>query len=87
MIKFMPNLLPLTEPDNEQPGGIKIKTGKLLLTFCGIALLTFAVSAVVTFLYSQIAYDAGRVDWATAFHFAIILGIVLTWNHYRNRKK
>lgn len=39
--------------------------------------VTFVVAAVVTYLYSLIAHGSGSVNWDTAFHLAIILGIVL----------
>jgi hypothetical protein len=39
--------------------------------------VTFVVAAVVTYLYSLIAHGSGLVNWDTAFHLAIILGIVL----------
>jgi hypothetical protein len=39
--------------------------------------VTFVVAAVVTYLYSLVAHGSGAVNWDTAFHLAIILGIVL----------
>ncbi len=39
--------------------------------------VTFVVAAIVTYLYSLIAHGSGSVNWDTAFHLAIILGIVL----------
>jgi hypothetical protein len=39
--------------------------------------VTFVVAAVVTYLYSLIAHGSGSVNWETAFHLAIVLGIVL----------
>ncbi len=50
---------------------------KLLLDMAITIPVTFVVSAIVTFLYSLIAHGSGSVSWDTAFHLAIILGIML----------
>lgn len=49
--------------------------------------LTLVVSSIVTFLYSLIVHRVGIVDWETAFRFAIILGIILTWMNVQEKKK
>ncbi len=55
--------------------------------FLRIFVLIFVVSAIVTFLYSLVVHKMGVVDWETAFRFAIILGIVLTWINVQEKKK
>ena len=45
--------------------------------------ITFVVAAVVTYLYSLIAHGSGAVNWDTAFHLAIIIGIVLPLSRAR----
>jgi uncharacterized membrane protein YvlD (DUF360 family) len=56
-----------------------METKKLLIDFAAIFVLTLVVTAVVTFLYSLVVHGVGIIDWETAFRFAIILGIVLSW--------
>ena len=56
-----------------------METKKLLIDFVAIFVLTLVVTAVVTFLYSLVVHGVGIIDWETAFRFAIILGIVLSW--------
>lgn len=46
-------------------------------------LVTFVVAAVVTYVYSLIAHGSGAVNWDTAFHLAIILGVVLPFTRVR----
>lgn len=48
--------------------------------------VTFVVAAVVTFLYNLIAHGSGFVSWDTAFHLAIILGIVLPLTRARGNE-
>ncbi|MFO8067342.1 MAG: hypothetical protein R6U11_07155 [Bacteroidales bacterium] len=60
---------------------------QILLYFLSVALLTFVVSAIVTYLYSLLVHASGTVDWGTAFRLGTILGIVLTWNYARDKKK
>jgi len=54
-----------------------MKAKGLLLDMAITIPVTFVVAAIVTFLYSLIAHSSGSVSWDTAFHLAIILGIVL----------
>jgi hypothetical protein len=64
-----------------------MKFKQILVYFLGMSVLTFVVSAIVTFLYSLIVHSAGAIDWETAFRFAIILGIILTWMNVQEKKK
>jgi len=56
-----------------------METKKLLIDFATIFVLILVVTVVVTFLYSLVVHGVGIIDWETAFRFAIILGIVLSW--------
>ena len=49
--------------------------------------ITFVVAAAVTYVYSLIAHGSGAIDWDTAFHLAIVLGIVLPLTRSRPRKE
>lgn len=60
---------------------------QIFFHFAGLFALTFTVSAIVTFFYSLIVYGTGIVDWETAFRFAIILGIVLTWTIIKEKRE
>ena len=60
----------------------------LLLDMAVTIPVTFVVAAIVTYLYSLIAHGSGSVNWDTAFHLAIILGIVLPLTRARiDRRK
>ena len=56
-----------------------METKKLLIDFVTMFVLILVVTVVVTFLYSLVVHGVGIIDWETAFRFAIILGIVLSW--------
>ncbi|MGB6681841.1 MAG: hypothetical protein WBF08_11045 [Candidatus Bathyarchaeia archaeon] len=56
-----------------------METKKLLIDFATMFVLILVVTVVVTFLYSLVVHGVGIIDWETAFRFAIILGIVLSW--------
>ncbi len=64
-----------------------MKISKLLKDFIIVFVITFVVSSLVTFIYNLIVHLQGAFDWATSFRFAIILGIIFPWLHYRERKK
>jgi hypothetical protein len=49
--------------------------------------VTFVVAAVVTYLYSLIAHGAGEVNWETAFHLALIVGVVLPLTRISARER
>ena len=51
--------------------------GRWLREFLGIFALTFVVTVAVTLLWSLLVDGAAQVDWATAFRFGIIFGIVV----------
>ena len=59
----------------------------IFMYFVSIALLIFSVSALVTFIYSLLVHETGKVDWGTAFLLVIIIGIVLTGNYARDKKR
>ncbi len=40
--------------------------------------LTLVTTAIASFLYSLIVHGAGIIDWEISFHFAIVLGIVIS---------
>ncbi len=40
-------------------------------------IVALVVTIIVTLLWNLIAHGDAIIDWATSFHFAIILGIVL----------
>ena len=65
----------------------KVNIKKPLFDFVIVFLIALAASVTVTFLWNLIFYGAGAVDWETAFRFAIILGIVLSWMKVRDRKE
>jgi len=46
------------------------------LTVFAVALVT---TAVVTLLWNIIGHGVYSVDWETAFRFAIVFGIIMTW--------
>ena len=63
------------------------KISRAIVDFLLTFVLAFAVTAIVSVLWNLIAHGEGTVDWATAFRFGIVLGILLPWMNARNRKK
>ncbi|PIW70151.1 MAG: hypothetical protein COW08_03375 [Ignavibacteriales bacterium CG12_big_fil_rev_8_21_14_0_65_30_8] len=57
------------------------------LYFVNIFILVIIVSALVTYLYSLIVHKNVAANWDTSFQLAIIIGIILTWLNYQERKK
>jgi len=54
-----------------------MKAKNFLLDVAVTVPVTFVVAAAVMYLYSLMVHGSGAVNWETAFHLAIILGIVL----------
>ena len=52
---------------------------KLVVEFGIVFAVTLVTVAIVTFLWNFIGHGTSSVDWDTAFRFAIIFGIILTW--------
>lgn len=49
--------------------------------------LAFVVTAAVTFLYNFVVHGAGVVEWGTALHLGLILGIFLSWVRFREQTR
>ena len=64
-----------------------MKLKGLLVDFVITFLATLIVSSLVSLIYNLIFHSNSSIEWETAFRFAIILGIILPWLHYRERKQ
>ena len=60
---------------------------KLVVEFVTVFAIALVVTAIVTFLWNIIGHGASAVDWESAFRFAIIFGIILTWAKSREIKE
>jgi hypothetical protein len=60
---------------------------KFVVEFVSVFVVTLVTTAVVIFLWNIIGLGASAVDWETAFRFAIIFGIILTWGKSREIKE
>ena len=60
---------------------------RVCLYFTWIFVLTLVVSAIVTLLYNLIVHGTSLIEWGTSFRLAIILGIVLTWVHFKDTRE
>ena len=60
---------------------------KLAVEFVTVFAVALVTVALVTFLWNLIGHGASAVDWETSFRFAIIFGIILTWNRSREIKE
>jgi hypothetical protein len=60
---------------------------KLAVEFVTVFAVALVTVALVTFLWNIIGHGASAVDWETSFRFAIIFGIILTWNKSREIKE
>ena len=60
---------------------------KFVVEFVSVFVVTLVTTAVVTFLWNIIGLGSSAVDWETAFRFAIIFGIILTWGKSREIKE
>jgi hypothetical protein len=59
---------------------------KLVVDFVTVFVVALVISAIVTFLWNIIGHGASTIDWETSFRFAIIFGIILTWEKSRETK-
>ncbi len=57
------------------------------IDFVVVFAIVLVVNLIVTFLYSLIFHGLGVIDWETAFHFAITLGIILPWVRRQGKKE
>jgi hypothetical protein len=64
---------------------MNIKT--LITEYITVFALTLVTVASVTFLWNIIEYGKSTIDWETSFRFAVIFGIILTWEKSRERKE
>ena len=55
--------------------------------FLIITIMAFMVSLLVTFLYNLILHAEAILQWETALRLSIILGIIFTWIHFREKKE
>ncbi len=60
---------------------------KLVVEFVTVFAVVLVITAIVTFLWNVIGHGARTIDWETAFRFAIIFGIILTWVKSREIKE
>ena len=60
---------------------------KLASEFGIVFAITLATVALVTLLWNIIGHGESIVEWETAFLFAILFGIILTWVKSREIKK
>lgn len=52
---------------------------KHLKGFVTVFTVTLVVAITVTLLWNLVFHGSASVDWATAFRFAIIFGVILPW--------
>ncbi len=60
-----------------------MKFKEVLVYFAGLFLLVFVVTFLVTYGYNFFFKGICVFDFATPVRFAIILGVVLTWVHFK----
>ena len=60
---------------------------KLVVEFGTVFAVALVTVALVTFLWNLIWHGESTIDWETAFRFAIIFGIILTWVKSRETKE
>jgi hypothetical protein len=56
---------------------------RLAVEFVTVAAVALATAALVTFLWNLIGHGESAVDWKTSFSFAIMFGIIMTWEKAR----
>jgi len=64
---------------------MKVKT--FLSNFSIIFVITLIVSLIVTYLYNLIAHGTVLIDWATAFSFAVIFGVLFPTMKIMEKRK
>jgi len=60
---------------------------KLVIEFVTVFTVTLVTTAIVTFLWNVIGHGDSTIDWESAFRFAVIFGIILTWVKSRKIKE
>jgi uncharacterized membrane protein len=60
---------------------------KLAVEFITVFAVALVITAIVTFLWNFIGHGESTIDWETSFRFAIMFGIILTWEKSRERKE
>ncbi|MFO8183103.1 MAG: hypothetical protein R6U39_02910 [Candidatus Aegiribacteria sp.] len=56
-----------------------MKIKEFVRGFLTVFPVTLGVTVVVTLLWNLVFHGSAGVDWATAFRFAIIFGVILPW--------
>jgi uncharacterized membrane protein len=59
---------------------------KLAVEFITVFAVALVITAIVTFLWNFIGHGESTIDWETSFRFAIMFGIILTWEKSREIK-
>jgi hypothetical protein len=60
---------------------------KLAVEFITVFAAALVTTLIVTFLWNIIWHGEGTIDWETSFRFAVIFGIILTWEKSREIKE
>ena len=60
---------------------------KLITEYITVFALTLVTVASVTFLWNIIGYGESTIDWETSFRFALMFGIIFTWEKSREIKE
>jgi hypothetical protein len=60
---------------------------KLAVEFFTVFTVTLVIGVVVTFLWNIIGYGESTIDWEASFLFAIMFGMILTWEKSREIKE
>jgi hypothetical protein len=59
---------------------------KLGIEFVTVFAITLATAAIVTFLWNVIGHGESTIDWEIAFLFAVLFGILLAREKWRETK-
>jgi H+/Cl- antiporter ClcA len=60
---------------------------KLIAEFITLFAVALVISVIVTFLWNVIGHGESTIDWETSFRFAIMFGIIFTWEKSREIKE
>ncbi len=75
----------MTKPENRARKTINFKT--LFIKFVYVFAIVLVTVALVTFLWNLIGHGTSSVDWETAFRFASLFGLLLTWRKWRDAQQ
>jgi hypothetical protein len=64
-----------------------MKIKKLAAEFITVFAVALVISVIVTFLWNFIGHGESTMDWESSFRFAIMIGIILTWEKSREIKE